>query len=111
MSVIATCSAGLSSILSFFILCASTIFKVAVATKIAETAIDAYQIELLKITETNEYVPMTCIQVDSPDELFVTNNFIVTHNTQVLTERARKLLREGTEPSDIACITFTTLAA
>ena len=54
MSVIATCSAGLSSILSFFILCASTIFKVAVATKIAETAIDAYQIELLKITETNE---------------------------------------------------------
>lgn len=66
---------------------------------------------ITKITETNEYVPMTCIQVDSSDELFVTNNFIVTHNTQVLTERARKLLREGVEPTDIAVITFTNLAA
>jgi len=31
--------------------------------------------------------------------------------TAVLTERARKLLRDGVNPSDIAVITFTNLAA
>lgn len=31
--------------------------------------------------------------------------------TATLTERVRKLLRDGEEPSDIACITFTNLAA
>lgn len=31
--------------------------------------------------------------------------------TAVLTERVRRLLRSGEEPSDIACITFTNLAA
>ena len=31
--------------------------------------------------------------------------------TRVLTERARKLLRDGINPSDIAVITFTNLAA
>ena len=64
-----------------------------------------------EIIETDEYVEMTCIQVDNKDSLFVTNNFIVTHNTKVLTERVRYLLKKGISPSSIAVITFTRLAA
>lgn len=66
---------------------------------------------IIGITPTNEEVEMTCIQIDSPDELFVTNNFIVTHNTTILTERVKHLLINGVDSSKIVVITFTNAAA
>ena len=66
---------------------------------------------IVNIIPTNEEVEMTCIKINSPNHLFVTNNFIVTHNTTVLTERVRYLLNKGVNPETMAVITFTNLAA
>lgn len=67
---------------------------------------------IIAIEPTGEEVEMTCIQVDNPTSLFVTDNFVVTHNTRVLTERIRYLLEEKkVSPTDIVAITFTKLAA
>lgn len=38
-------------------------------------------IEVLSVKETDDYEPMTCISVNSPDHLFVGPNHIVSHNT------------------------------
>ena len=55
---------------------------------------------------------MTCFLVDNEEHLFLMNDFIVTHNTRVLTERIRILIEEkGVNPSDIVAITFTNMAA
>lgn len=37
-----------------------------------------------EIIPTEEYAEMTCIEIDSPDHLFVTEHCIVTHNTKSL---------------------------
>ncbi len=37
-----------------------------------------------RITDTNHRQRMVCIKVDDPDELFLTDNFIVTHNTTLM---------------------------
>lgn len=63
------------------------------------------------IIETNDFVEMTCIKIDSPTELFLTSNFIVTHNTKLLTEKVRQVLKSEVDPSRIAVITFTNLAS
>lgn len=54
---------------------------------------------------------MTCITVDNPTKLFVTDHFIVTHNTRLISERARHYLADGLLPSQLAVITFTVAAA
>lgn len=66
---------------------------------------------IISIEETNNEVEMTCITTDNPSKLFVTDNFIVTHNTALLTEKVRQILRDGADPSKVAVITFTNLAA
>jgi len=63
------------------------------------------------IQETDEYVEMTCISIDNPTMLFLTDHFIVTHNTRCITERVLYLLNNGVNPRDIVVITFTNLAA
>jgi len=35
------------------------------------------------INETSDYAEQVCIKVDADDELYLTNNFIVTHNTSL----------------------------
>lgn len=64
-----------------------------------------------EIIETDEYVEMTCISVDNPTSLFLTNNFIVTHNTRVITERLKYLLNNDVDPKTIYAITYTNAAA
>jgi len=64
-----------------------------------------------EIIETNEFVEMTCISVDNPSKLFLTNNFIVTHNTRVLTERVKYLIESGVKPENIFAITYTNMAS
>jgi len=66
---------------------------------------------IISIEETNNEVEMTCITTDNPSKLFVTDNFIVTHNTTLITEKTRQLLRKGVNPREIAVITFTNMAA
>lgn len=66
---------------------------------------------IVDIIPTDEEVEMTCIKVDNPTSLFLTNNFIVTHNTRTLTERVKFLLDAGIKPNGIVVITFTNAAA
>ncbi len=49
--------------------------------------------------------------INAPEPKIVVMAAAAAGKTRVLTERARKLLRDGINPSDIAVITFTTLAA
>lgn len=54
---------------------------------------------------------MTCISVDSPDHSFLTEHYIVTHNTKILIERISRLVNDGISPSNILALTFTNVAA
>ena len=66
---------------------------------------------IAKIEYLNTSLPMTCISVNSPNRLFLTNHYIVTHNTFTLIERIRYLLKEGIDPTKLVAITFTNNAA
>ena len=48
-----------------------------------------------RIERTGRYEDMTCISVDSENKLFMTTNFIVTHNTSVATQVGLVLLTKG----------------
>lgn len=64
------------------------------------------------ITEFSHEEEMTCFYVDNEEHLFLTENFIVTHNTKVLTERIRHLIEDlGVPPEDLVAITYTNMAA
>lgn len=55
---------------------------------------------------------MTCFLVDNDEHLFLTEEFVVTHNTRALTERIAYLIEEkGVRPQDIVAFTFTNLAS
>ena len=54
---------------------------------------------------------MTCFYVDNEEHLFLMNDYIVTHNTIVLTERIKYLLKQGYPSSKIVAVTFTNMAA
>ena len=55
---------------------------------------------------------MTCFYVDNEEHLFLTSNYVVTHNTRVLTERIRVLIEDkGIDAKDVVAISFTNMAA
>ena len=87
--------------------------KVEAAMLYAETdnQIPARDVYITNIEKTNLYVDMVCILVDHEEHLYLTNDFIVTHNTTVLIERIKYLLNIGVNPKKIVAITFTKLAA
>ena len=66
---------------------------------------------ITKIVKKNYKVFMRCIEVDNSEHLYLTNDFIVTHNTAVLTERLRYLLINNVDPKKIVALTFTNNAA
>lgn len=67
---------------------------------------------IINIQKLNYKEEMTCFYVDNEEHLFLMNDFIVTHNTSVLTERIKRLLSDKkTKPEHIVAITFTNLAA
>lgn len=59
------------------------------------------------IIPTYDYDEMTCISIDSPDNLFLTNDFVVTHNTHTAIGRVNFLLSQGVSPKKMALLTFT----
>lgn len=69
------------------------------------------KLEIIGIQLLNTKEDMICFEVENEEKLFLMNDFVVTHNTTVITERVRHLLRIGVDPSKIKCITFTNLAA
>lgn len=71
----------------------------------------SYPRTIVNIQPTNNYVDMTCISIDSPSKLFVTDNFVVTHNTHTVIERINHLLEDGADPKKIVAFTFTNQAA
>lgn len=67
--------------------------------------------KIVAITALDEYEEMTCIMVDDDEHLYLTNDYIITHNTTCLVERFRHFLQIGYEPSHMVLITFTNAAA
>lgn len=51
--------------------------------------------QIVSITETNRTEEMTCISVDSPDSLFLTTDYVVTHNTMWAVNQTRNYVRQG----------------
>lgn len=68
-------------------------------------------IAITKIEKTGIKTKMTCFLVDNDEHLFLMNDYIVTHNTRVITERLKFLLDNGADPSKIFAITYTNAAA
>lgn len=63
---------------------------------------------VVDITPTGKEVEMTCIMIDNPSHLFLTDNFIVTHNTRLLTEKIRQSISCAKR---LVAFTFTNMAA
>jgi len=67
---------------------------------------------IIDIKRLNYEEEMTCFYVDNKEHLFAINDWCITHNTSVLTERISHLITENNvDPKKIVAITFTTMAA
>ena len=67
---------------------------------------------IINIEKLDYKEEMTCFYVDNKEHLFLMNDFIVTHNTTVLTERVRHLIeKRNVPPEEICAISFTNMAA
>lgn len=69
------------------------------------------RVDIINIQSLHYQEDMTCFMVDNEEHLFLTNDYIVTHNTATLTQRVKEILDSGCNPKDVICITFTNMAA
>ena len=69
--------------------------KLNVAKGVAEVAKNRNydRVGIRYIEPTGEKAEMTCIQVDNDEELYLTNDFIVTHNTSVINGAVKSFIR------------------
>jgi len=65
-------------------------------------------IKLISIESTNEFVDMQCIKVSNEDSLYITNDYVFTHNTTTTTVLARDIIvradesiKRGASPIDV----------
>ena len=71
-----------------------------------------YDKQIISIEKLNYDEEMQCISVNSPDKLYITNGYTLTHNTSVLTRKICHLNRVyGTDIDRILAITFTNKAS
>lgn len=54
-----------------------------------------YGSKIDSISRTGEYTQMQCIKVSNPDHLYITDDYVVTHNTTTATVIAQKLVNEA----------------
>lgn len=54
-----------------------------------------YGVKLLNIEPTGKFTEMQCIKVSNPDNLYLTDDYVVTHNTTTATVLAHAMLKEG----------------
>lgn len=67
---------------------------------------------IIDIKKLNYEEEMTCFYVDNKEHLFAINDWCITHNTSVLTERVSHLITENNiNPKEIVAISFTSMAA
>lgn len=64
--------------------------------------------EIVNIEKTGKFTEMMCIKVSNPDELYITNDYIVTHNTSTtsilikeLCLKGQKALKTGSNANEI----------
>ena len=81
---------------------------------IARTAENEFQKKSFNTTTIREIKSlgykeeMTCFYVDNDEHLFLMNDFIVTHNTEVITRRVLNIVNgHGVDPSRILCVSFS----
>ena len=65
----------------------------------------------IQSADTIKPVPMRCIEIDTPDKLYLTDDFIVTHNSTVILGRIDWMVANGVNPKDIMVLSFTNAAA
>lgn len=63
--------------------------------RICELVGDKYGIKLLSIKKVNRATEMMCIKVSNSDNLYITNDYIVTHNTTTATVIAQSIVNQG----------------
>ena len=54
-----------------------------------------YGVKIIDIEVTNQLEEMRCIKVSNKDSLYITNDYIVTHNTTTATILAQSMISEG----------------
>ena len=82
-----------------------------IPSKTLEGEFEVQKKYITAIKETSTFGKMTCIKVDAPDHLFVTDYCTLTHNTTVLVNKVAHLIEKGVDPKRILMLTFTNKAA
>jgi len=59
---------------------------------ISELKGDKHGIKLVEIEKTNTFTEMQCIKVSNPDHLYITNDYVITHNTTTASILAQALV-------------------
>jgi len=63
--------------------------------RVSELKGNRYGLKVSSIEKTNKQTEMMCIKVSNPDHLYITDNYVATHNTTTATVLGHGMLSEG----------------